>query len=41
MAEDERKDKEQNENIFNTWIESYTAISRMWEESYLKLYKPW
>lgn len=28
-------------NIFNTWIESYTAISKMWEESYLKLYKPW
>lgn len=44
MAENERKDTkgtEQNENIFNTWIESYTAISRMWEESYLKLYKPW
>lgn len=46
MTESERKDteekyEEQNENIFNTWIESYTAISRMWEESYLKLYKPW
>lgn len=41
MAENERKGEEQNENIFNTWIESYTAISRMWEESYLKLYKPW
>jgi hypothetical protein len=37
----EEKSGEQNENIFNTWIESYTAISRMWEESYLKLYKPW
>lgn len=37
----ERKGEEQNENIFNTWIDSYTAISRMWEESYLKLYKPW
>jgi hypothetical protein len=41
MTENERKGVEQNENIFNTWIESYTAISRMWEESYLKLYKPW
>lgn len=37
----ETKEEEQNENIFNTWIESYTAISKMWEESYLKLYKPW
>lgn len=41
MAEYKRKGTEQNEDIFNTWIESYTAISRMWEESYLKLYKPW
>lgn len=42
MAENESERKgEQNENIFNTWIESYTAISRMWEESYLRLYKPW
>lgn len=42
MAENERKDiNEENKNIFNTWIESYTAISKMWEESYLKLYKPW
>jgi len=37
----ENKDTDQNENIFNTWIESYTAISKMWEESYIKLYKPW
>jgi len=37
----ENKDTEQNENIFNTWIESYTAISKMWEESYIKLYRPW
>ena len=41
IKDTERKGEEQNENIFNTWIESYTAISRMWEESYLKLYKPW
>lgn len=39
---DERKDiNEGDKNIFNTWIESYTAISKMWEESYIKLYKPW
>lgn len=37
----EKKGGEGKENIFNTWIESYTAISKMWEESYLKLYKPW
>ena len=28
-------------NIFNTWIGSYMAISQMWEESYIRLYKPW
>lgn len=42
MAENERKDtKEENNTIFNTWIESYTAIAKMWEESYLNLYRPW
>lgn len=40
MTEDKIKCAE-HDDIFNTWIESYTAISRMWEESYLKLYKPW
>ena len=28
-------------NIFNTWIGSYMAISQMWEESDIRLYKPW
>lgn len=37
----EEKENKENGNVFETWIESYTAISKMWEDSYLKLYKPW
>ncbi|MCX9085113.1 MAG: hypothetical protein OIN87_09990 [Candidatus Methanoperedens sp.] len=29
------------ENMFKAWAENCTAISKMWEDSYLKLYKPW
>lgn len=32
---------DETRNIFNTWIGSYTVISQMWEESYIRLYKPW
>jgi len=39
---DERKDNhEENQDIFKTWIDSYNAVSGMWEDSYLKIYKPW
>jgi hypothetical protein len=27
--------------IFSALVDNYTAISKMWEDSYLKLYKPW
>jgi hypothetical protein len=29
------------EKNFNTWTGSYTAASKMWEDSYLGLYNPW
>jgi hypothetical protein len=39
---EERKDKTEIEmDIFKTWANSYTAVSKMWEDSYLKLYTPW
>jgi hypothetical protein len=39
---EEKKDiNEGNKDIFKTWEDNYTAISKMWGESYLNLYKPW
>ncbi|TRZ90153.1 MAG: hypothetical protein D4R88_04165 [Methanosarcinales archaeon] len=44
---EERKDihkediKTETKNSFKTCEDSYTAVSNMWEDSYLKLYKPW
>ncbi len=32
---------EEKKDIFKTWADSYTAVSKMLEDSYLKLYKPW
>jgi len=29
------------DKIFNTWTDSNAVFSRMWEDSYLKLFKPW
>jgi len=38
----EKKDvNEEKKDIFNTWGDSCTAVSKMWEDSYVKLYKPW
>ena len=40
-----KKAQERNEVkedvIFKTWADSNAAFSKMWEDSYLKLYKPW
>jgi hypothetical protein len=40
-----KKAQERNEVkedvIFKTWADSNAAVSKMWEDSYLKLYKPW
>ena len=39
---EERKDtNEEKKDIFKTWADSYTTISRMCEDSYSTLYKPW
>ena len=39
---EERKDiNKENKDIFKIWAGSYTAVSKMWEDSYLKLYTPW
>jgi len=39
---EERKDtNKENKDIFKTWAGSYTAVSKMWEDSYMKLYTPW
>jgi hypothetical protein len=38
---EEIKENEGKKDIFKTREESYTAISKMWEDSYLKLYMPW
>ena len=36
---EERKDvNEGKKDIFKTWADSYAAVSKMWEDSYLKLY---
>jgi hypothetical protein len=32
---------EENKDNFKTCKDSYTAVSKMWEDSCLKLYKPW
>lgn len=39
----ERKDtdKEEKKDLFKTWTDGYTNISRMCEDSYSTLYKPW
>lgn len=41
MTEDEIKVEEQTGIIFDNWMENYTAISKLLDDSYLKLYKPW
>jgi hypothetical protein len=38
-AEEKKEVKE--DVIFKTWADSNAAFSKMWEDSYLKLYKPW
>ncbi|MCE8426913.1 MAG: hypothetical protein J5U19_00800 [Candidatus Methanoperedens sp.] len=37
---EEKKDLNE-EKIFKTWVDNYTAVSKMWEDSCLNLYKPW
>jgi hypothetical protein len=32
---------EENNDIFKTFANSYAAVSKMWEDSYFSLYKPW
>jgi hypothetical protein len=39
---EERKDvNEKNKDNFKTWVDSYTAVSKLWDDSYLILYSPW
>jgi hypothetical protein len=39
---EEKKDvNEEKKDSFETWADSYTAVLKMGEDSYLKLYKPW
>ena len=39
---EERKDiNEEKKDIFKASADSYTAISRIWEDSCSTLYKPW
>jgi len=33
--------KEEKKDIFKTAADSYTTVSKMWEDSYRKLYMPW
>jgi hypothetical protein len=37
---EEKKDVNKDK-IFKSYADSYSIFSRMWEDSYLKLYKPW
>src|SRR5659263_61520 len=39
--EDNKTMNEENRDSFRTCEDSYTAVSKMWEDSCLKLYKPW
>jgi hypothetical protein len=32
---------EEKKDNFKTRVDSYTTVSKLWEDSYLKLYKPW
>jgi hypothetical protein len=42
MAKKAEERKEVKEDvIFKTWADSNAAFSKLWEDSYLKLYKPW
>ena len=42
IKKEDRKNRTEVEmDIFKTWANSYTAVSKMWEDSYLKLYTPW
>ncbi len=36
-----KEGSEEKQDIFNTWADSYTAVSKMWGDSYQKLYRPW
>jgi hypothetical protein len=39
--EEAKNPKDDSGDIFNTCIESYMEISKIWEESYIRLYEPW
>ena len=41
MTEGSEEKREEKQDIFNTWANSYTAVSKMWTDSYEKLYRPW
>jgi len=42
MAKKIEENKDVNEEkIFNTWDDSYAAVSKMGKDSFLKVYKPW
>ncbi|MCX9085114.1 MAG: hypothetical protein OIN87_09995 [Candidatus Methanoperedens sp.] len=41
-TEERKESKESTEDvIIKTWADSNAAFSKLWEDSYLKLYKPW
>ncbi len=40
-AEERKNRSEQKEDFFKAWSEGYASASRVWEDSYLRLYKPW
>jgi hypothetical protein len=40
-TEEKNNVNEDKKDLFKTWADSYTALSKMGEDSYLKLYKPW
>ncbi|MBI5746532.1 MAG: hypothetical protein HZA13_05990 [Nitrospirae bacterium] len=36
-----REENGKAKDIYGIWAESYTTVSKLWEDSYLKHYKPW
>src|SRR5660398_174792 len=38
---DIKETKDEKKDVFNALTDSYTAVSKLWRDSYIKLYKPW
>ncbi|MCX9084299.1 MAG: hypothetical protein OIN87_05795 [Candidatus Methanoperedens sp.] len=36
-----KNENNENKDVFRTYQDNFTAVSKMWDESCLKLYKPW